>query len=100
MNEAEFQSGVIEYARLRGWMVHAERPARTKSGWVTPIQGDAGWPDLVLTRGGRLLFIELKGARGKVSEAQAVWHSALRLTGHPVLVWRPDDWPEIERVLL
>jgi hypothetical protein len=46
LSEAAFTDAVIELARLGGWRVAHFRPARTASGWRTPVQGDgAGFPD-------------------------------------------------------
>ena len=51
MTESEFQSQVIEIAKYRGWKVMHQRPAMIRTGrWVTAIEGDAGFPDLVLAR--------------------------------------------------
>jgi hypothetical protein len=100
--ESGFQSAVVDLARLRGWLIHAERAARTDSGWRTPIQGDAGFPDLVLTRDGYLIFAELKSERGRLSDGQEAWMHALGLVSAPevsVCVWRPEQWPTIETTL-
>ena len=65
MTEREFQRAVVELARLMGWRVHHTRPALTRAGeWRTPIQGDAGFPDLVLCRPPRLILAELKRNAG------------------------------------
>jgi hypothetical protein len=50
--EDEFQTAIITAARLMKWtrIVHF-RPARTKHGWQTPLQGDNGFPDLLMIRG-------------------------------------------------
>lgn len=101
-SEAEFTSQVLQLARLRGWRTLHLRPARTAHGWRTAVQGDgAGWPDLVLVRGGRLVVAELKVGRGRLSPSQTDWLDAFRLVpGVEVHVWYPRDFPEIERVLL
>jgi hypothetical protein len=62
-------------------------------------RSEAGFPDLVLVRDGRLLFRELKTATGTLSEAQRRWIAALELAGADVRVWRPGDWDEIEATL-
>lgn len=114
--EAGFQTAVIDLARLGGWLVHAERPARTSSGWATPITGDAGFPDLVLAHRQRgVIFAELKSHRGRLGEAQEQWIDTLEAAariegvgedatlwyaaGFRVYVWRPTDWDAIVRVL-
>lgn len=98
MTEAEFQSAVIEVARLRGWLVMHQRPAQIRPGrWATAIQGDAGFPDLVLARPrvGELVFAELKREKGRVSVMQRVWLRTLAATGAEAYLWYPSDMPEI-----
>lgn len=99
MTEREFQSQVVALARILGWRVHHTRPARTASGWRTPIQGDAGWPDLVLLRGSRLVVAELKVGRNRPTAEQAAWLEALNKAIAEVYLWTPLDWDEIERLL-
>lgn len=95
--EAGLQEAVIALAKLRGWRVAHFRPARTEKGWRTPVEGDAGFPDLVLVRGGRLIFAELKSQRGKVTLDQHEWLDELgSVEGIEARVWRPQDWPPIE----
>jgi len=108
MTEAEFQRQVIQLAALRGWLVHHARPARVRVKGVetyrTPVQGHKGFPDLVLARRGRVLLVELKASKGKLSPEQMFWRQALTGGVQPEEysgwhVWRPYDWAEIERVL-
>lgn len=104
MLEKDLQNAVIDLARLTGWMVHHTRPARTKDGgWVTPIQGDKGFPDLVLAHPERgVLFVELKSAKGRLSDDQIRWGECLVSGGvESSFVWRPCDWDDgtIEMVL-
>lgn len=99
ISEAEFQRQVIQLAQLCGWKVAHFRPARVmvrgKETWRTPCEGDAaGFPDLVLASFGEVHFRELKSEKGKVSREQDDW---LRAVGGKV--WRPSDWPEIEKLL-
>jgi hypothetical protein len=78
MTEDELQSAIIKAARLRGWMVAHFRPAKTEKGWRTPVQGDAGFPDLVLARNGRVYFLELKRLGKTATPAQAAWIEAIQ----------------------
>lgn len=65
-------------ARAAGWRVHAERTALTASGrYSTPIQGDAGFPDLVMVRGRHLWFVELKRKPNTVEPDQHLWLATL-----------------------
>ena len=97
MSEAQFTSAVIELAKYRGWMVCHFRPARTARGWRTPIEGDKGFPDLVLARNGVVLFAELKIGKARLRVDQEKWSKEL-----PTLfVWTPaqlrDEIPDVLR---
>jgi len=52
------------------------RGAQLKGMGVRP-----GVPDLFVCHGGRVLFIELKAAKGRVSPAQTAFHAALQRAG-------------------
>ena len=90
VREKEFQSSVVELAKLGGWLIyHTYRSTKSP----------AGFPDLVLVRE-RVLYRELKLDHTYPSEAQKGWLAALEGAGADVAVWRPRDWPDIERELL
>lgn len=93
LSEASFQSVIIGLARTLGWRVHHTRPAQIRPGrWATPITGDAGFPDLVLTHPHRgTIFAELKTSIGRLSDAQVEWLAALNASGAEAYVWRPTD---------
>jgi hypothetical protein len=95
--ERDFQQAVIDLARFMGWRVFHARPALTRRGrWLTPIQGDAGFPDLVLCRPPRLILAELKRVGGKLSPAQRGWLDALHAcAGVECYLWTPSDWEAI-----
>ena len=97
MTEREFQRAVVELARMMGWRVHHTRPALTRAGeWRTPIQGDAGFPDLVLCRPPRLILAELKRVGGKLTAEQQAWLEALQAcAGVECYLWTPADWETI-----
>lgn len=98
--ESGFTRAVLELAKLHGWRSAHFRPAMTAKGWRTPVQGDgAGFPDLVLVRGCRLIFAELKSATGKVKPEQTEWLLRLGGAGAEVFIWRPKDWAEITEKL-
>lgn len=105
VSEREFQATVIEMARALGWRVHAERPAFSKGKWSTPIQGDAGFPDLVLVRGGVLLCMELKSEKSKPTVDQVewiaeLWEVSMHANGHVRSnLFRPSDMPKIRELL-
>ena len=105
-SEAELLAALGEAAKARGWRVMHQRPARTAHGWRTALQGDPGWPDLVLLRRAngetqaRLLCWELKAAKGRVSDAQDTWLLLLeQVPGVECAVIRPADYDEALRRL-
>lgn len=84
--EWRFQARVVEVAEAQGWRCfHAHTNKRNR----------AGFPDLVLSRPGQLLLIELKTNAGVVEPEQQAWLAVLH---HPpwviAEVWRPADWSE------
>lgn len=77
--EAQCQATIVEAAKRGGWLVHAERAARTQSGkWSTPIQGHAGFPDLILISPDHrtIIVAELKRKPNKVEPQQWTWLDA------------------------
>jgi VRR-NUC domain len=89
-NERHFQLAVIELATHCRWRVFHVHDAR---------RSNPGWPDLTLARGTRLVFAELKTAKGRVRAEQREWLDALEVAGVQVFVWRPSDWPAIRDAL-
>lgn len=91
--EADWQKRITDYAELRGWFWAHIPNSRYGA-------GDPGFPDLVLTRRGVLLFAELKMPGGRLTYQQVRWHQMLQhATGQLVHIWRPRDWPAIQEVL-
>jgi hypothetical protein len=101
MLEAQFKNTVIDIATRYGWFVHHDLPAMNKRGkWATHIQGDAGFPDLVLVnKRGVLVFAELKTDIGIIRKTQEAWLDRLDKSGAIVQVWRPNQLPVIIRFL-
>lgn len=89
-SEGGFRDAVKTLAEFRGWRVYYVPDSR---------RSEAGWPDLVLARGGVVLFRELKTKKGRVRKDQVWWMRMLWASGADTGVWRPDDWPEIRRTL-
>ena len=94
MSEATFQQQVINLARDLGWFVYHTHDSR---------RSEPGFPDLVIVGYGRVLFCELKTARGKLSTergltrsgrqmpSQVDWLRRLREATPEVYVLRPSD---------
>lgn len=99
-SEQAFLRRVVRLARQAGWRVFHPAPARFGKVWRTPYAGDAGLPDLILCRPPRLLFVELKSARGRVSPQQQAWLTALAQCSEVhTAVWREGDLESIEKIL-
>ena len=86
MSEEDLLTCCINLAQLLGWRVAHFRPARTAKGWRTAMQGDTGFPDLVLVeprdRWMRpIMWVELKSEKGTLSPDQEAWRDALLLAG-------------------
>lgn len=87
LSEKALMANIIELALLTGWIIFHDYDSRLNN---------PGFPDLVLVRGGRIVFAELKTTKGRVRPMQLVWLQALRLCPFvETYLWRPGDWPEI-----
>ena len=109
LTETQFQTKVVDLARARGWLVYHTYDSRRSA---------PGFPDLVLARDGRVMFVELKASAGRISAAQREWLTALGATdpsgnvSNPlrmtktddgsalsVEIWRPNQWQMITEIL-
>lgn len=102
MTEAELQRAVVDLARLHHWKVAHFAPAQVKGRWLTPVAADGkGFPDLCMARAGRVIFAELKSAKGSLRPEQHEWVAELRGPVTEVYVWTPADWTSgvVEAVL-
>ena len=91
LTEKAFMDSIVQLARQTGWLVYHTHDSR---------RSEPGFPDLVMTKVKRLVIAEIKTEKGKTSPAQDQWLSTLRTArGVKVKLWRPSDWPEIERTL-
>ncbi len=92
-SEKWFQGAVIDLADRFGWLrYHVPDSRMTVAGfpdWVFVWPGTDRHP-------GRVLFVELKKRRGRLSREQQVWLDALRACpGVGTYLWRPSDMPEV-----
>jgi hypothetical protein len=93
MSEDDFKRKVIELAKWNKWLVTHFHPVKLPSGrWATPLEGDAGLPDLVLARDGVVLLAELKSDTGKPTPEQVQWLTAAGQHGR---LWAPADWQDV-----
>jgi hypothetical protein len=99
VSEKDFQKAVTDALNALGWRWYHSRPAQTSKGWRTALSGDAGYPDITAVRRDRIIFIEIKAEKGRLSEEQGVWLADLGAAGAEAHCWRPSDWAAIERAL-
>lgn len=103
MSEKDLQKTIIRMAQALGFRVAHFAPSLSPRGnWMTAVAADgAGFPDLVLVGRNRILFVEVKLEKGRVSDAQHMWLDALKETSAEVYVWRPSDLDAgtIEKIL-
>ena len=103
--ETLFQRQIFDLARVTGWVwwhFHDSRREIVAGDGTRRLIGDTsaeGWVDLVLVGAHGALFRELKTDKGTVSLGQLRCVLALHDAGENADVWRPRDWPLIERTL-
>lgn len=93
ITENQFAARIIAYATLRRWHVVHYRPARTATGWKTPIIGHRGAPDLLMARDSVVILAELKSQKGAMRPGQDAWGKAIGPDQYRL--WRPSDWDQI-----
>ena len=87
VTEAQWQNTVVEAAQLLGWWVFHDHDSR---------KNQAGFPDLVLIRPPRVMFLELKRETGKLTTAQGEVLGLLEdCPGVEVEVARPSNWSSL-----
>lgn len=101
LSEEDFQKQVYDLATLYGWKafhVHDSR-REVKPGVFVGDKDARGFPDWLFARPPELLVVELKREAGRLSEPQRLWLTTLEACGVECAVWRPSDWPVIEKRL-
>lgn len=89
LTEAEWHAQVVELAGTLGYLrYHTYRSKRSP----------AGFPDEVLVRD-RVIYLELKREKGKLSPEQRRWVTALLDAGAEIYVVRPSDLDDLALVL-
>ena len=88
--ESDIQRGIVQALSYAGWIVMhiPNQSTRGRQRWSGLVPGA---PDLVAVKHGRVVFLEVKTEKGKVSEKQSEVHDLLRLHGMEVRVVRGAD---------
>lgn len=82
MTEQELQRLVADACRQLGLLHYHTYDSR---------RSEPGWPDSVIV-GTRIIYRELKSARGELKPEQRRWGSRINRAGGDWSVWRPRDW--------
>lgn len=91
MTERAWMRQVIDLAQLHGYLVYHTHDSRRSA---------AGFPDLLMVRRGRLLAIECKSERGRVTPEQMAWIELLdTVPGVTAMVARPRDFDVVRAVV-
>ncbi len=92
-SEEQVQRSLAEYLawNLKPGVMWTHMPSggmrdRVAGGKLKAMGHHAGWPDLQFVYGGTVLFLELKGEHGRISDTQFEVHQALRAQGVTVRV--------------
>jgi hypothetical protein len=92
MSETDLQKTIIDACKIYGFRVSHFRPAKTERGWRTPVQGDAGFPDLAIAGHGHLLLVELKIGKKQLRPDQGAWRDAIPSANYRL--WTDLNLPE------
>ena len=97
----QLQEQILDLAKIYGWRRAHFRPARTKWGYRTAVSGEgAGFPDLLLLRGDRMLAWECKSQYEKTTPEQDAWLAAFaQIRNCDSRVIRFADWEYIVEAL-
>jgi len=90
LTEKAWQQQVLDLAALYRWGYYHTFDSR---------RSQPGFPDLLLVRGIRMMFVELKTDTGRLTTDQQSWQHMLRNAGAEVFVWRPADLELVQREL-
>jgi hypothetical protein len=82
VREADLHDSILAVCRARGWLpVHSRMDV--------PQTAGVGTPDFVVALpGARVVWVECKAAKGKLTTEQAAWLAGLRRLGHRAEVVR------------
>ena len=82
VTETDIRHQVQDYLRIKGWFVFYI---------LQGLGAYKGIPDLIAIRDGRVLFIELKTARGRQSDYQKKFQADLEAAGGEYILCRGAD---------
>lgn len=77
--ESVLQGRIVAWAHEHGYPIQSNRQTRNARGLLTP-----GWPDVCLILHGRVVWIELKACKGRLSAEQKEMRIRFMHLGHKI----------------
>ena len=100
VTESDLMESIMQYAELKGWAyMHAYDSRRVKCYHPDMPEAKGGFPDLMLIRDNRLLFVEVKAEWGRLTVRQERWADSIRKAQIECAIVRPSNWDEFRKVL-
>jgi len=106
MLEKNFQTLVIDIGHQYGWKIaHFGQSQSARGRHITATMADgAGYFDLTMAKGYKLVFAELKREKGTLSPRQKDWVSTMKEVAKynphvEVYIWYPHDISDIINIL-
>ncbi len=96
----DFDSQILNLAHACGYRAVHFRPALTKWGYRTALQGDSGLPDWILVGHGRVIFLEAKTGKGRLSPEQKDWFAWMKANKVEHREVRPENLQELSEWLM
>lgn len=91
LTEKQMQVALVRAAKQLGYLVYHAAYA---------IGSEPGFPDLTIVGKGRFWMLELKGPKGRVSEAQEAWMAHLQAAGVDARIVWPTDYDTVMQELM
>ena len=89
---------IRDYLALKGWLTWCNRSGGAKIGDSFVLFQQKGLPDIMGLKGGRLLCVEVKAGKDRLTPAQIGWLADA--SGHGAIVIVARSLGDVERELL
>ena len=86
------QGKIVRWAKEHGYPIQSNRQTKQAKGLLTP-----GWPDICLILKGRVVFLELKAGKGRMTEDQLNMRIRFLHLGHEIYECR--TWKRFEEIV-
>lgn len=87
LTESQLRSNIVRVLKRRKWLV---MPLTERS--------SSGYPDMMIIKDGRVVFVELKRQSGKIEPIQLYWNELLKKNGVEAYFVRSVD--DIKKIII